>query len=265
MSVTDVIIFFIGASIGSFLNVVADRSTTGKSFIRGRSYCVYCKNELKAKDLVPIFSYLFLRGKCRYCRANLSYFYPFTEILAGVVFLLSFSWGASFILPLSSLSAYFTVMLYALIVSMLLLIFIADMKYGVIPLNALLVAFASAISLHFTSSFFPLPILNYILSGLGAFLGFLAIFVITKGKGMGFGDVVYVLFMGFLLGFPDILLGLYIAVVSGAFVSVILIILKKKKLRGSTIPFGPFLVAGTYISLFWGNNIIDFVLGYLLA
>jgi prepilin signal peptidase PulO-like enzyme (type II secretory pathway) len=96
------------------------------------------------------------------------------------------------------------------------------------------------------------------------FLFFLLLFILTKGRGLGFGDVVYVFLMGLLLGFPKIILGLYIAFLSGAVISLILVIQRRKNLKGGTITFGPFLVGGTIISMLWGNTIIDKVMLYFL-
>lgn len=107
-------------------------------------------------------------------------------------------------------------------------------------------------------------ILNYLLSAIASFFGFLFLFLITRGRGIGFGDVVYAFLMGLILGYPKIILGFYIAFISGAVISLILVGLKKKNMKGGSIPFGPFLVSGTIISLFWGNFVLGMILPYLL-
>jgi leader peptidase (prepilin peptidase) / N-methyltransferase len=106
-------------------------------------------------------------------------------------------------------------------------------------------------------------ILSGVLSAIGAGGFFFFLFAVTRGRGMGFGDVIYALLMGFTLGFPGVIVGLYIAFVTGAIVSILLVFLKRKKFRGGTIPFGPFLVFGTFVSLFWGTQITNLFFRYL--
>jgi prepilin signal peptidase PulO-like enzyme (type II secretory pathway) len=96
-------------------------------------------------------------------------------------------------------------------------------------------------------------IVNYLFSASGAFLFFLLLFLFTKGKGMGFGDVKFAFLMGLILGFPKIIVSLYVAFLTGAIVGCILIIWRKKRMSGSSIPFGPFLVVGTLIAIFYGE------------
>jgi prepilin signal peptidase PulO-like enzyme (type II secretory pathway) len=103
---------------------------------------------------------------------------------------------------------------------------------------------------------------NYLISTIGASLFFLLLVLITKGKGMGLGDVKYGAFMGLLLGYPGIVVGLYTAFLTGALVGVILIIAKKRKF-GQIIPFGPFLVLGTVVAMFWGNQLLNWLWHYL--
>jgi prepilin signal peptidase PulO-like enzyme (type II secretory pathway) len=258
-------LFVFGCIIGSFINVLIDRGETNEQVVSGRSYCDHCKKSLNAVDLVPVISFISLGGKCRYCKYKLSYYYPIVELTTGFLFALS-----SFqILNTATgrnieLSGLVHVPFLLGIIIVLVIVFFADVKYGIIPLKA--VIFGVVISL-FWNQFFPLSdttLFNYFLSGIFSFLSFLAIHLITKGKGMGMGDVIFVFLMGLLLGFPKIVIGFYIAFISGAIISLILIFLKKKKMKGGTIPFGPFLVAGTYISLLWGNNILDFIIAYLL-
>jgi leader peptidase (prepilin peptidase)/N-methyltransferase len=261
------LIFLFGLCIGSFLNVLIDRFPTNESPFVGRSRCDYCKKNLSVIDLVPLFSYIFLGGKCRFCKKKLSYYYPVTEFSTGFLFvvtLLSVQ-SASFGISMYSPDFYIRIILHLLIVSTLIVIFFTDLKSGIIPFSAVLTGTIIVLLLRLLTD--DTTIFNYLLSATGALVGFLILFyfanLIAKGEGMGFGDVVYVFLMGFLLGFPQILLGLYIAFVSGGLFSLALVILKKKKFRGGTIPFGPFLVIGTLSCLFWGNALVDFSLSYL--
>jgi prepilin signal peptidase PulO-like enzyme (type II secretory pathway) len=109
----------------------------------------------------------------------------------------------------------------------------------------------------------PFSLFINLVSAFGAFVFFFALFLITKGKGMGFGDVKLVFLLGLILGFPKIVLALYLAFLTGALSGIILIIWRKKRSLKETIPFGPFLIAGTIISLFLGDLLIPKILVYL--
>jgi prepilin signal peptidase PulO-like enzyme (type II secretory pathway) len=248
-----IFLFFFGLCIGSFLGVIIDRLPRNERFTKGRSYCEHCKHTLGLFDLIPLFSYIFLGGKCRYCHAKLSVFYPIVEVTTGVLFVVTFlHFGAGNSVLLAG---------YFLLVSILIALFFIDLKYGILPFS--LIGIAGIVSVPIILLSNPLLLLNHVLSGFGVFLGFLALFLVTRGRGMGFGDVVYVLFMGLLLGFPKIIVGLYIAFLSGALVSLVLVALKRKKLKGGTVPFGPFLVLGTLVGLFCGEKIVSLVMVYL--
>ena len=270
------LVFLFGAAIGSFLGVIVDRIKSGEPIWQGRSHCDHCRHTLHVLDLIPIISFLALGRKCRYCHKPLSWFYPLIEIVTGASFVIAAytilheSWILIVQLHYILLLLYF----FALI-SSLIAIFFTDLRYGIIPFK--LVGFSVAItviwylllpSLYFTPlemQLFGLQtnILTVLASAFGAAAFFFLLFVITKGRGMGFGDVVYAFLMGFVLGFPNVLLGLYIAFIAGAIVSLLLVALKKKRLHGGTIPFGPFLVLGTIIGLLWGNTLTSYVLTLL--
>lgn len=269
-------VFLVGTFIGSFLNVVIDRVPHKKSIVHGRSHCDNCGEKLKWIDLIPIVSFLVLNGKCRFCRKEISLYYPLVEALTGfwfaVVALIIFGYDTLLLAdPRYLVSAFY----FLSIISSLIVIFFVDLKYGIIPFSV--VAFALIVTLIWYALFpflqfspVELPFItvredyfvNYLLSGIGASLSFFLLFVITKGRGLGFGDVVYVFLMGFILGFPKIILGLYFAFLTGAIISLILVLAGTKKVKG-TIPFGPFLVSGTIISLLWGQFIIDKIMFYL--
>ena len=248
------ILFLFGLFFGSFFNVVIDRLPREESILKGRSHCEYCKKTLVWNDLIPLVSYLTLKGRCRYCHKKLSIYYPFMELLTGILF------GATY-LTIGQTNLYSLVyMLF--VISALEILFFIDLKYGLIPFAVVFPGvIISVLFLLLTS---PLSFVSSLLSGLGAGGFFLAIFLFTKGKGMGFGDVVYAFWMGLLLGFPKIIMGLYIAFVLGAVISVLLVLMHRKKLKGGTVPFGPFLVFGTLIMLFWGDRFMQVVFRYIL-
>lgn len=267
------LLFFLGCIVGSFLNVVIDRLPKGQSIVYPPSHCPHCRHRLGFVDLIPLFSFLLLQRKCRYCKGKISWYYPVVEATTGVLFALT-----AYIvkIPPNFPSVYLIYLL--LIISALIVVFFTDLKYGIIPFKVVAIALV-IITLKYLFIGFScfngiasprvaglamtscLPF-NYFLSGIGVFLAFLLLFLATKGRGIGFGDVVYGLLMGYVLGFPKIIPGVYIAFLTGALVSLILIVAGKKKFKGGVIPFGPFLVTGTIVSLFWGQDIINRLILY---
>ena len=269
------IIFLSGSAVGSFLNSIIYRLQTGESFLFQRSYCPNCKKILSWQDLIPLLSFLFLKGKCRYCQGKISWQYPLVEIATAVLFLLILNSQFSGT-PLGGLSGglisdqfpilnfQFLNFIYLLIVfCFLIIIFVYDLKHYIIPDKIIYPAIIVALVYNIFSFFiFHLSFktfINPLLSAILASAFFLAIVLISRGKWMGWGDPKLAFFMGLLLGFPNILVALFLAFLIGAIIGVGLIIFKKKALK-SEIPFGPFLVTGTFIALFWGNNLINWYL-----
>ncbi len=271
-------IFVLGLVVGSFLNCVVYRLKEKKSFVSGRSFCPRCKHNLAWYDLVPVFSFIFLRGKCRYCNKPISWQYPTVEICTGCIFLLIFNFQFS-IFNFSSFAGsrvagqFFTpdsligLVYLFVIASLLIIIFIFDLKWYLIPDKVLLWAVGITAAFHlysFAFNFYPKgQISNFLFSAFGAAGFFLAIFLLTRGKAMGFGDVKLAFFMGLFLGWPKIVTALFLAFLIGAIIGLILIINKKKQMK-SEIPFGPFLITGLFIALFWGKAIINFYLNFFV-
>ncbi len=240
----------VGLFFGSFFLVVAQRLATNTSFIRGRSQCDYCHHVLSWIELIPVVSFLFQGGKCKHCRKKLSWWYPLSELMTGMTFL---------IVGLYATTA-FSLIGLLVITSCLLIIFFSDREYEIIPLQPVIIAcVAEVVMLAFAPSIF----LNHLLSALGASLFFYIIYIATRRKGMGFGDVIFAFLMGFVLGFPYIIFGLYFSFLSGAIISLILVALKKKKLHGGTVPFGPFLVLGTFTMMVWGKDLAYLISRYV--
>ena len=240
--------FLFGLCVGSFLNVVIDRLPQGRSIVRGRSACDFCHKILSWYELIPLVSFFFLRGRCKNCHKRLSWQYPLVESITGVIFLFTF-------LSLSMSTSFDTmwVLLYLLFTfSLLLAIFVADLKYRIIPdeLIFALILVSSVFQLVFAQN----TLVNHFLSGIISFLLFFLLFFITSGKGMGFGDVKFAFFMGLFLGFPKIIVAFYLAFLTGAFISLILIVRGKKKMK-STVAFGPFLIFATVAALLFGSTL----------
>lgn len=243
------LIFIIGTAVGSFLNVLIDRIPREESVVKGRSYCDSCKRKLAWYDLIPLLSWVMLGGKCRYCKGKISWQYPVVELATGILFVV-----VRFIAPQVSdaVNGITTDLIFHwFIVSALLVIFMVDLKYYIIP-DRILVPAAVVTFIYRLGAQQAEPLQNYLFTALGAAAFFGVLILITRGKGMGMGDVKYGLFMGLLLGLPSTIVALYAAFLTGAVVSVILLLSGKKKF-GQIIPFGPFLVFGTIIGLFWGE------------
>jgi len=244
--------FVFGSLIGSFLGLVSDRLPENKSIIRGRSICDKCGRKLNWYELIPLFSFLFLRGRCLKCKKQIGFRLLAIEILSGFLTAYTLFYSYKNNLP------FFDVVVLLLIVYTFVAIFFTDLKYSIIPDKLLLfLTIFTIIRLYLLQN----NVLNSILAALGAFFFFLLLFLITKGKGMGFGDVKLSFVLGLLLSFPLIIISLYISFLTGAALSIILVVLRRRSFRGGVIPFGPFLVFGGLLSLFfeqWLINILNY-------
>ena len=232
----DLIIFVYGLFVGSFVNVVIDRIPNGESIIWGRSHCDYCQKKLNWYELIPVFSFLWLGRKCRKCKKTLSWQYPVVEILTGFIFISLYSF--------TQFSIFQFILLLSIFIGMEV-VFIIDLKYGIIPDE--LVLFLVLSSIFYKIIYFPDKLLFSIICGIAYSSFFLLLTILTKGRGMGLGDVKLAFFIGLFLGFPDTVLSFYLAFLTGAAVSIILILTGKKGF-GNTIPFGPFMVISVIIS-----------------
>lgn len=257
----EILIFIFGLVVGSFLNSIIYRLQTRESFLFERSFCPYCKHKLGWQDLIPLLSFLILRGKCRYCPHKISLQYPLIELATGILFVsifnFQFHYTSLFTLPPSAGHFIFNL----LITCFLIIIFVYDLKHYIIPDKIIYPAIIIALIFNFQfliSNQFP--IFNYsILSAILAAAFFLAIVLISRGKWMGAGDIKLAFLIGLFLGWPDVLVALFLAFFIGAIIGVGLIATGKKTLK-SEVPFGPFLVAGTFIALFWGQSVINWYL-----
>jgi prepilin signal peptidase PulO-like enzyme (type II secretory pathway) len=275
------IIFIFGLIVGSFLNCViyrlalqnfSEKNLGGQekreSFLKGRSYCPQCKHLLNWQDLIPVFSFLILKGKCRYCKKPISLQYPLVELATGGLFLLIFNFqqfGPELTTEGFLVFNFLNLIYYWIIFCFLIVIFVFDLRHYIIPDKVIYPAII--IALIFNSQFLiskQFSIFNYsILSAFGAAVFFLAIVLISRGKWMGIGDIKLTFFMGLFLGFPNILVAIFLSFILGAIIGIELIISGKKTLK-SEIPFGPFLVTGTIIGFFWGQEIINWYLNLFL-
>lgn len=264
MDIFFVILFFIiGTVAGSFYNVVIYRVPENKSIIMPRSACGACGTVLKPADLVPIFSYIFLRGKCRYCKASISIQYPLVEFITGALF--SILYMKFLLTPELFFSLY--------IVSVLIIVFFIDLKHMIIPnglvITGLIGGFAIFVyRLFLTDSIIgTAPWYSSLLGMLipSAFLFLVALLgtVVYKGEAMGMGDVKIYLPIGLFLGIKLGIVSLFISMIIGGIAGVILMTTGLKD-RKSQIPFGPFIVLGSVISLIYGNEILTWYMNLFI-
>ena len=244
-----IFLFLFGTAIGSFLNVLIDRLPNEES-IMGRSRCDSCKHTLGWRDLFPIISYFFLMGKCRYCNKKVSIQYPLVELATGLLFV--FAWV--YIQPLGT-GLILKKFIILLIVSCFIVVFVSDAKYHVIPDSIQVALFSLSLFLPFSSEITAKLYLDRILAAFLVMAPVLFLHIITRGKGMGFGDVKLAFIIGFLLGTLEGFIAIYLAFMLGGLVGIFLILFKLKKLK-SKIAFGPFLVAGVFFVLFYKNVLV---------
>ncbi|PIR40095.1 MAG: hypothetical protein COV33_01670 [Candidatus Zambryskibacteria bacterium CG10_big_fil_rev_8_21_14_0_10_34_34] len=270
------IIFLFGAALGSFILVVANRYNTGLPFFKGRSICFSCNVQLKNKDLFPIFSFLSLKGKCRYCESKISKETLVVEILMGFLSVIAALKSGFFGFDFSIIhNSYFLIqnflnfIILLSIFATILLISIYDLKHFIIPDSFLIALFIfSLFYVLLLATGYWLLATNFLSAVLLA-LPFLLIFLIFKGRWLGFGDVKYILVLGFFLGFVEGLSAVILSFWIGAVFSLIALSLKYFKLHlnlpllrnnftiKSEIPFGPFLSTGIIISFYFSLDIFQ--------
>jgi|AntRauTorcE11897_2_1112592.scaffolds.fasta_scaffold14682_2 leader peptidase (prepilin peptidase)/N-methyltransferase len=261
-----IFIFILGTIIGSFLNVVIYRFNTGRT-IGGRSKCMSCGYQLRWYDLVPVFSWIFNLGKCRKCGSKISWQYPLVELGTGVVF-------AGLFLKYLDLFAYpliFNIFFIfnALIFSILIVIFVYDIRHKIIPNElsytfALLALAQTIVTIFFFDKPETLQLINYLdlFAGLIFFFPFWALWFFSRGRWIGLGDGKLVLGIGWTLGLVYGVSALVLAFWIGAIFSVVFLLIDRLKSRKENItmkteiPFAPFLILGFLIEFFWKIDVI---------
>lgn len=248
---------FLGLAVGSFLNVCLDRLPRDESILTPPSHCQACHHRLAARDLIPAFSYVWLKGRCRYCHAPIPRRLPWVELATGGMF--AFLYHHCGLTPELGIMAFYA--------CLFIIIFVVDLEHGLILNKVLYPGIMLALLL---ALFLPPPWLTpgkipgIATSAVGGGIG-LAIFsliALASRGGMGWGDVKLAALIGLATGFPLVLVALIIAAILGGVVAVALMAVKKKG-RKEAIPFGPFLSLATLIALLWGSNILNWYLGLM--
>jgi len=239
--------FLFGLVIGSFLNVVIGRLPEGRSVVHPRSACPGCGASIRWYDNVPVLSWLWLRARCRSCRAAISWRYPVVELLtAGLFALAAYRFGPTMeLIPA------------LLLLAALVAITGIDLDHQLIPdvitLPGVAAGAALGIAIH------PDHWLDIVL-GIAVGGGLFFVIILASGGGMGGGDMKLGAMLGAFLGWKLVLLAILLAVFAGGAVAITLL-MSGSKGRKDPVPFGPFLALGAILSLLWGNGLLAWYLG----
>lgn len=249
----------LGLFVGSFLNVCIDRLPRGQSIVYPPSHCAGCRHKLGFFDLIPLVSFLWLRGRCRYCRTVIPRRIPVVEATTGLLFsLLYWKYGPGLELGI--------ILIYTCI---FLVIFFIDLEHmlvlDVIVFPSMLVALAASFFWPGLKGLDLLPGAPFdrVLSSLaGGAIGLAAMALpyVVYRRGMGMGDIKLAALIGLATGLPSIFVALLLAVISGGLIASLLLLSKIKK-RTDAIPFAPFLAVAAMVTLVWGQNILRWYLG----
>lgn len=255
------VILVVGLAVGSFIGAFTYRFPKGISVAQGRSFCPHCKAKIVWYDNIPILSYLFLGGKCRNCGGKISLRYPAIEgaVALGFLYLYTFpcspgSYEIACIWNNSLGGAYLPFIFF--VFSVLVTIFVIDLESQTIPDSLVFTLFVTTSLILILNQ--NLNLFIHLASGFVAALFLLFLFLITRQKGMGLGDVKLALFAGTFLGFPGSLTWLFASFIMGAIVGLLLILVKKASF-GKHIPFGPFLVVSFFIVLVLGDSLLNWL------
>jgi len=248
-----VLIFILGLIVGSFSNVCIYRIPRNESIIYPASHCPKCRSKIKPVDNIPLLSFILLKGRCRNCKSKISIQYPVVELLTGLIYLIIY---LAYGLSIQTLS-------YIILSSALIIIAFIDLNEQIIPD----VISLPGIVVGFILSFF-INYISFVDSALGIAVGGGIILIIGLGgsvifkkEAMGGGDVKLAAMIGAFLGWRYIVISLFLGFFLGALAGIVLI-LSKIKSREDAVPFGPFIVLGSFITLLWGEKIITWYIGF---
>ena len=238
------VIFLFGITIGSFLNVCIYRIPRGETVVTTPSHCMTCGHRLRWFELLPLFSYIFLGGRCRSCKSHISPQYPIIEAVNGLLYVLVFAVNGLNIISI----------IYALFTSALLVLTVIDWRTYEIPIsiNIFILVLGCLKVVLDLNNFFDYLIGFFIVSG---FL--LILYTITKGRAIGGGDIKLMAVAGLLLGWQLIILSFFIGCVLGSVLHII-----RMKVAGADrmLAMGPYLSAGLFIAMLWGGSLISWYL-----
>lgn len=248
-----IFMLIIGLVIGSFLNVCIFRIPREESISFPPSHCMKCGTRIKTYDLFPVISYFILKGKCRKCGDKISIRYPLIELFTGILFLLIY---LKFGLTLDLIK-------FTLLSCFLIVIGMIDLDTTDVYLKTTRSGMAIGGVFVIIAFFNGNSYLPFIYGGVlgGGVIGLIVL--ATLGRGMGTGDIEICLLCGLFLGFKPALVMLFFSFVLGGIIGVFLMVAKKKSGKYA-IPFGPFIVMGTFIAMFYGEQIVNWYLSLMI-
>ncbi|CDI50615.1 prepilin peptidase [Clostridium tetani] len=239
-----VFMFIYGTIIGSFLNVCINRIPKGKSIVYPGSYCENCKNKIKARDNIPIISYIKLKGKCRYCNIKISIQYLLIETFTGIMFLVLHS----------KYKLSFEFIKYSIFICFLIIVSVIDFKTMYVYFSTILITIFLRIGIFFLEGDkINFIFYNYFLAGFIPAVIICIIILLTSG--MGWGDVEVIFIAGLFLGVKLCFLLTFLSFFMGAIISIALVVTKIKS-RKDAIAFVPYIALSSVICMFYGENII---------
>lgn len=246
-----------GTIIGSFLNVCIYRIPKKESINYPGSHCMSCGHNLKPLDLMPVLSYIGLKGRCRYCHSKVSIQYPLIEIINGILYMLIYHY---FGIGITSVA-------YGILFSTLLTIALIDYETMRIPNPLIIFGIAVGVIYLMVQALYmkDMMIIVWGIMGLfvgGSIIGMIMIFslLVFKKEGMGMGDLKLLAMIGLFAGSKNAFFTIFIAIIIGGFYAVILLIRKKQDM----FPFGPFLSTGAVLAILWGDVLWHTYLNYML-
>ncbi|AJA47568.1 type IV leader peptidase family protein [Clostridium pasteurianum DSM 525 = ATCC 6013] len=243
--VMGIYIVILGLLLGSFFNVCIYRIPRGESIVFPGSHCTNCNNKIKGYDLIPVISYIFLKGKCRYCGEKISLRYPAVELITAAIFYLIYlKYGLMFL-----------TVKYIVLASLLIVIGMIDLDTTDVYFSTTITGVIFGIGFIIASYFFNLGIGEFIIGGIAAG-GFIAVIILIT-RGMGWGDAEICLVCGLFLGFKLSIVMLFLSFIIGGIVGIGLI-LSKIKNRKDYIPFGPFIAVSSLLTIFLGEYIVNY-------
>lgn len=256
-SIFPITIFILGLLIGSFLNVCIYRIPRGENIAYPSSHCTTCGTNIKSYDLIPVFSWIFLGGKCRNCKEKISFRYALVEMVTAILFLLSyFKYGMSIYL-----------IKYLILVPFLIVIAMIDYDTMEVYTTTTWLSIVAGIVLLGVSFYLGEPVATYVYGGLFGAGTIILIILLSKliigTEGMGWGDAEICGLCGLFLGFKLTLLMMFFSFIIGGVIGVYLLKVKKKN-GEAEMPFGPSIIMATFLMIIWGNEILNWYLNLLL-
>jgi leader peptidase (prepilin peptidase)/N-methyltransferase len=245
-----VLVFLVGVSIGSFLNVLIYRLPKKEKFVLGRSYCPSCKTAIRFYDNIPLLSYLLLAGRCRHCKAKISFRYPLVELLNGIVYIFFF-WQYGLAVSF---------FIYSLLSSALIVIFFVDIDHQIIPDLITLPGMAVGLAVALIPGG-----LSIVDSLIGLIVGGGLLYLIALGgdwlfkkESMGGGDIKMAAMLGAFLGWQKVIYIFFAGAFIGLLASIVLMFLSSRIRSDRVVPFGPFLALAAFTAIVYGDKIIAF-------